>query len=260
KNRAWVFGAVLMILAVMALGWVLGISPKLDEARIAGEARSAVEAQNEQYELQLTRLTEQFRDIDGLKARLADLRKSVPDGADIPAFIGQLDSIGRQIGVTITTVTVNEAQVYAPAATAGTDLTVGTDADTQSAAAGVADADSAADAPADPALAAQTGGGALAAGTLDTTGAGAQLADGRVSADNFVAVPVSVDVEGNYSSVLNLVDALQKGRRLFTVTTFATAAVAGESEGAFPDGNFTATIGGYVYVLLESGAFEPRTG
>ena len=60
KHRMWIVGAVLAIVAVLALGWFLGISPQLDEARAANTDRQNVEIQNAAYAAQLETLKKQF--------------------------------------------------------------------------------------------------------------------------------------------------------------------------------------------------------
>jgi len=47
STRVWSFATVLLIIVVVALGWFLGISPKLAEAARFDSDRLAVQAQNE---------------------------------------------------------------------------------------------------------------------------------------------------------------------------------------------------------------------
>src|SRR5680860_1093571 len=102
KNRLWMLGAALLIGIASVLGWLLGISPKLDEARTAKTEQVAVEAQNSAYESELTELKEQFENIGELKQELVLLRRAIPGAAEIPAFVGQLDAIAQRHQVTLT--------------------------------------------------------------------------------------------------------------------------------------------------------------
>ena len=224
-NRLWVLGAVLLMSVVALMGWSLGISPKLGEARDATAERVAVEAQNTSYELQLATLKQQFESIDDLRVDLADLRESVPQGANIPQFVGQLDSIALQNTVKLTTITVSDAQSYAAAL-----------------------ATTAAPEAAPPAAGA-------AAAAVPAAGAAAATADAAVPvapvvtpADNLIAIPISLSVEGGYQNVLDFISGLQQGERLVTVSAFGTTASADAPS------MVTGTITALVYVLLNGAA------
>jgi Tfp pilus assembly protein PilO len=226
-NRLWVLGAVLLMSVVALMGWSLGISPKLAESRDATAERVAVEAQNISYELQLATLKQQFESIDGLRVDLADLRQAVPQGANIPQFVGQLDSIALQNTVSLTTITVSDAQSYAAA--------LATTAAPE--AAPLAEGAAAAAVPAEDAAAA----GAAA-------DAAEPVAPVVAPADNLIAVPISLSVEGGYQNVLDFISGLQQGERLVTVSAFGTTATADAP------GMVTGTISALIYVLLSDAA------
>lgn len=248
RNRIWVIGAVLLIGVTGFLGWMLGISPKLSEARAADEERVSVETQNVGYEAQVATLKTQFESIGKLKSELAALQLAVPNAADIPAFVTQLDVISQQHQVTLTDITVNDAQPYVPVVVA---------APVAETAAPVA-SDAAAAAEAAPVVA------PVAPTALDLGAALAPTPSPLVTAANFVSVPVSLTVDGSYGSVLDFLEGLQKGTRLVMVTTFSTTgAVAGPvgdtTEAAAPASSdqVTAKISGLLYVLLAPGAGAP---
>ena len=67
-----------------------------------------------------------------------------------------------------------------------------------------------------------------------------------VTAANFVAVPFSLTLEGDYGNMLAFIDGLQKGTRLAMVTAFTTDLVSPGSSAAVH-----AEISGFVYVLLD---------
>jgi Tfp pilus assembly protein PilO len=227
-NRLWVLGAVLLMSVVALMGWSLGISPMLSESRDATAERVAVEAQNTSYELQLATLKQQFESIDGLRVDLADLRQAVPQGANIPQFVGQLDSIALQNTVALTTITVSDAQSYAAA--------LATTAAPEAAP------------PAEGAVAASPPAeDAAAAGA--TADAAVPVAPVVAPADNLIAVPISLSVEGGYQNVLDFISGLQQGERLVTVTAFGTTATAEDAPGMV-----TGTITALIYVLLSDAA------
>ncbi|RNE59223.1 hypothetical protein EEJ31_10675 [Cryobacterium tepidiphilum] len=83
-----------------------------------------------------------------------------------------------------------------------------------------------------------------------------------VTGDNFVAIPVSVTVHGDYGHVLDFIEGLQTGTRLVLVTGFNTTGEpsAGSRGGESTGGVVTASISAYVYVLLDPAAASPAPG
>ncbi|WP_241983482.1 type 4a pilus biogenesis protein PilO [Cryobacterium tagatosivorans] len=236
-NRMWVLGAVLLIGIVAVLGWMLGISPKLSDAKEAKAQQATVETQNTEFEAQLVKLKKQFESIDDLRDELAGLRESVPSDPDMAAFVGQLDTMAGKHRVTLTQITVSDAQPYVPV--------IAAPAAEPAPAEGAATGDAAAAAPVDAAAAAAAAAEAAAAAAVP-----APVVNPLVTAQNFVAVPISVEVNGRYDDVLAFVAGLQKGKRLVMVTTFKTS----EEEDS---GNVTGTITAFVYVLIDPNAATP---
>ena len=234
-NRLWILGAVLLIVVVVVLGWMLGISPKLGEARAAKADQASVESQNAAFETQLAALKDQFESIGELRTELSALREAVPTGADMPAFVGQLDEIAKAHNVTLTAITVSDAQAYLPIVAA--PLAEAAPVEGAAPGEGAAVGDSAAAAPAAPAPA---------------PAAPAPTVNALVTAANFVAIPITLSIDGSYDAVLDFVEGLQLGERLFMVTTFTTSVTA-------DSGNVTGAITGFVYVLLEPGAAAAAT-
>ncbi|TFD35501.1 hypothetical protein E3T34_02865 [Cryobacterium sp. TMT1-62] len=226
KNRLWVLGAILVMGITVVIGWSLGISPKLNEVSATKAERASVEEQNAGFELQLSVLKEQFESIGDLKEDLAQLRRAVPQGADIPVLVGQLDEIAALNGVTLTAITVSDAQPYAPVV-----APVPVDA---------APIEGAASAGTEPAPTVEAAPVAPA-----TPAAAAPVVNDLITAANFVAVPITLAVDGGYDEVLNFIEGVQKGERLVMVTTFTTSTPA-------ESGNVTATISAFVYVLLNA--------
>ena len=242
-TRIWVLGAVLSAGVALVLGWMLGISPKLDEARTAKEERVAVEVQNAGYEAQLITLKEQFESIGELKDELAELRQAVPGGADLPVLVGQLDSIAENHGVTLSAINVSDAQPYTPIVAApAAEPAAGTPA---------APGDSAAAAP--------------VANAGDATGPAAPVGSAGITAENFVAIPVAIAVKGSYRDIVDFIDGLQKGSRLVMVHSFVTTAPkeapasADAGAPATSSDEITANINAVVYVLLSPSATTPAT-
>jgi len=232
RNRIWVVGSVVAMVAVIVLGWFLGISPQLDAMTAANASREQVESQNAIYAQKLASLRKEFDNIGALRTELAGLREAVPSEAGIPAFVGQLDAISKKNDVRLTDISVSDGKPYTPPTPAApAPVATGTPA-------------------ASPEPTPPTAAPAAAPPSTPASPAGS-----LITADNFVAIPVSVTVHGAYSHVLDFIEGLQKGPRLVLVTGFNTT---GEPSAGAPDGkaaaggNVTASISAYVYVLLNA--------
>jgi len=227
RNRIKMIVAALSGVAVLALGFLLGVQPQLAAASDAVAQRASVEQQNEAHRATLAQLVAENDELSTLTADRDARRASVPDAADMPELIRQLDEMAAAAGVPVTAFTTSDAVSYeipasasAPAADAapaeGTESTEGTD---------------------------ETAAPAEAEGPAAPT----TFTDPAVTSANFSTIAVSVDVQGSYDQALDFVDKLQKGSRLFLVTTITSS----EPEEGATVGAQTWTIGGLVFVLQD---------
>jgi len=89
---------------------------------------------------------------------------------------------------------------------------------------------------------------------------GAAVTNPKITAANFIVIPVQFSVAGDYVKVLDFVNDVQTGSRLFFLSTFSiigstTASGAvnrEESSASATREKVDSTIGGYLYVLLGS--------
>jgi Tfp pilus assembly protein PilO len=80
-------------IAILALGWFLGVSPKLQEMTLAQESAVATDAQNLATQATTAQLKADFENLPAVSAELAKLRKSIPATADYTGFLNELSSI-----------------------------------------------------------------------------------------------------------------------------------------------------------------------
>ncbi|MBF4580458.1 hypothetical protein [Frigoribacterium sp. VKM Ac-2530] len=243
RNRIKMIVAALSGVAVLALGFLLGVQPQLASASAAAEQRSTVETQNEGLRATLAQLVTENDQLSTLAADRDTRRASVPDAADMPELIRQLDEMADAAGVPVTSFTTADAVSYEMPASAAAPVA---DAATTEGTAPAEGADASAAAPTE-----------AAGPTAPTT-----FTDPAVTAANFSTIAVTVDIEGSYDQALDFVDRLQKGSRLFLVTTI-TSSEAGEgtdSEGepVAADAQ-TWTVGGLVFVM-QDGETAPADG
>lgn len=84
----------------------------------------------------------------------------------------------------------------------------------------------------------------------------APYSDSRITSANFISIPVRVDVTGSYDAVLSFLAGVQGGTRLFLVNNFSSTRNAASGEDAAA-ASVSATVGGYVYVLVDASTVVP---
>jgi len=226
NNRIWIVGSVIVMVAVVLLGYFLGASPRLTEAATNEANRQAAIAQNQSYEAALAALKKDFENIEEFRDRLDELQVALPPNSGLNRFIGSLRDLEIASGVVLTkfasvdplpfvykeTLEEAAAPVVAPEGEEGTEAPV-------------------APAPVvDPPKLVQT-----------------------LSPDEFVYIAISLEVSGTTEQILNFTEALQTAKRRFLVTS-----VSYSPDTANP-GIYTGKVEGYVYVLLDPSkpAIEP---
>lgn len=120
NNKFWPLVAGVLGIAILAMGWFLGVSPKLDEMNAANAQRATVDAQNLQHEATLAALKTEFDKIDELKSELADYQVALPPGDELSTFLGELHKLEASSGVTVKSFSASDAQQYIAAAGAVT--------------------------------------------------------------------------------------------------------------------------------------------
>jgi hypothetical protein len=102
NNRIWVVVAVILMIAIVVMGWFLGVSPRLGEVAANEVQRQGVLAQNQLYEAELTRLKKEDAKLGEYKAKLAGLQKQLPPENDLSTFLGELHQLEGVSGVVLT--------------------------------------------------------------------------------------------------------------------------------------------------------------
>lgn len=216
-HRTKVVIALVVMLALAAGGWLVGVQPALGAALAAAAQEADVRVQNDAARTQLAQLEEADKKLPALQQQLEGLEQSIPATPSTSTLLADLNALAGSTGVNVDRFTVDSATPYtAP----GTDATGAPAADAAAApAAGSA---------ADPAL--------------------VPLVDPRITATNFVVVPVSVDVSGSFDGVLGFLSGVQSGHRLFLVNRISSVSDADNGGDA---NTVKATVAGFVYVLLD---------
>ncbi|MDF1478428.1 hypothetical protein PYV02_04955 [Leifsonia sp. H3M29-4] len=126
-NRLIAIVLGMLTVGVLALGWLLGVAPKLAEAAASDTERTLVEAQNANSEAELITLADEFERIDELRDELDELAVAIPSEHGLEDFLDELAAAAAAAGVTIDSVTTGEA-VPPTATTADAEASAQTDA------------------------------------------------------------------------------------------------------------------------------------
>ncbi|MBC7762952.1 MAG: hypothetical protein H7201_14410 [Candidatus Saccharibacteria bacterium] len=228
RNRLWVVGTVAMMVVVVVGGWFLGIQPQLSAANAASESRTSEAVRNATSERLLVTLKRDFAGIGELKDSNATLRRSVPSSAQLSTFVTELDALAGQNGVAVTKITVSDAMAYTPPVIVAAAVTGAAASPTPSPSASAAPVVAAPVAPQAPPL----------------------VTDPKITAANFIAIPIALQITGPYTNVLNFVKGLQAGERLFLVTNLSTAPSTAKTAVA---STVDAGVKGLIYVLIAGG-------
>jgi Tfp pilus assembly protein PilO len=112
RNRLISLGIIGAIVAVAAFGWLLGVSPVLEQTSAAQAQQLSIDTNNQSSEARLLLLKKQFQGLDALKAKLASLRASVPENSDIPTFLAEINALTASAGVSLTSLTIADAATF----------------------------------------------------------------------------------------------------------------------------------------------------
>ena len=239
KNKLWLIGAVIVVAAIVAGGWFVGVQPQLASIEAADQQRAGVDATNLQNEAVLAKLENDYKNLPQLKTDLASLNESVPTGSQTPMFVDELNALYPASGVAFVSVAFSDAQPYkavaAPPSASSTSASTGsTPAPT-----------------ATPSPSAGAASGSPAPSPSATPASGAPpVTNALITDSNFAAQPVTVTVRGPYSNVLQFVAGVQSGRRLFLVTNLSTSASTESSALGMVD----ATVSGLIYSIIDANA------
>jgi Tfp pilus assembly protein PilO len=181
KNRTWLLALAVACVGVLALGWFVGIGPKLTEIAGLRAQVSQTDATNKQYQAQIDQMIKDAAMSAEVTAQLEELGRKLPETANYPAFLAQITSAASQSNTKITGVTWTVPSV----------LTVDAEA-------GAANQDA--------------NSGDATTGDTGNTGA--------VPVGGVVGIPVTVQVQGSYDEVRSFFAHVQTIDRVFTVTQY----------------------------------------
>lgn len=108
STRIWTFATVFIVIVVVALGWFLGISPRLADAARFDAERQSVQAQNDLARAAIAQLQADFENLDELLLELASLREEFPTSAQYDVAIEELLTSLLTSGLGLQNIAINE--------------------------------------------------------------------------------------------------------------------------------------------------------
>jgi Tfp pilus assembly protein PilO len=121
-TRLWAIVSVVVMLAIAAGAWFLGIQPQLTAISTAESDTSDVEAQNFILQKDLTALKDDVANLAKNQAELDGLRVSIPADDALDTFLGQLDAMAAASGVGVTGFTSADSVPFVPSASAAANV------------------------------------------------------------------------------------------------------------------------------------------
>jgi Tfp pilus assembly protein PilO len=228
RNRLLLFAAGLAAVVIVAGGFFVGVQPQLSAASDARSQEATVATQNASLKAATAKLQSANKNLTSLKSQLGVLKNSVPEDGASADLIREYNSLAQSTGTTIVNITTADAVAYTPPAST---VPAATPTSTAS-------ASPSASATATPSPTATSTVPAAPVATTNTL----------ITAANFSAIPVTVEIQGSYAQALGFMKGLHDGKRLFLVTQVASAATGG-AQNATPN---DWTISGLVYALSDA--------
>jgi len=114
RRLAWQIGAIIVVIGILAASWFLFLSPRLDESAANDELRAETEAQNANLQLDIANLS--TIDVAALQSQLAGFSSGIPPLPELMSYIREVWSRTQSGGVTLNSIDLSPAEVFAPAA------------------------------------------------------------------------------------------------------------------------------------------------
>jgi Tfp pilus assembly protein PilO len=216
RTSRWSAATALVCVLVLALAWLLLVSPRLARA---GEIRADADGkrvQNDALQLKVAQLRSQFAELPKSQAELEQIAAQMPVDAAMPALVRTIDSAATGSGVDLLSLTPATAVVIGPS----------------------------------PGEAAKPAATPQAGGASGGTAAAPAPAGVRV-----VAIPVTIVTRGEYFQQVLFLKKLQaEMTRLLAISNLQLAVT--QDTGGESDSGVTMTVTGRVFALpdAETGA------
>lgn len=221
SNRLWILLTVVLGIGILALGWFLGISPKLDEASATDASKSTVDALNQQKSLEVQRLKTDSTKLPAIRQELSQLLEQLPSNAAYPTFLTELNQIAGANHIDVTNVTF-----AVPTTLTGATTSAAVTSPTPSA-------------------------------SSTATAAPPAPVTNVVPPGSTVAIPTTMTLTGTFNSLQSATGDLQTGKRLFLVSGLQFAKI--DASASDSSAAYTVNVTGTMYVLTDGSTLISST-
>ena len=225
-TRKWSLLAAVLVVAILAAGWFLLVSPKRSEAADLKAQAASQEQKNVQLQSEIKQLEAQLAELPKERAKLATIQKQIPNNPALPSLIRDLTAAGRKAGANIDSLApsppvamVAETAPVAPVTTSTTPTDSTSSSDST----------------------ASTDSTDSASATTPTT----PTAAAPTTESTLFAVPIVVKVTGSYFELEQFVSKVEVLQRSFLVNGFTVGEPAGDKAG---EGDLTIELKGSVFL------------
>ncbi len=213
KLRQWVALTVVAVLAVLAAGWFLLVSPKHATAAALRQQATEQQTTNRQLGSQLAVLRAQQQALPAEQAKIAAVAVKVPPGLDEPALVRSLTAAADASGVEVVSVVPGTLATTTKSTSATSTTSTAT--------------------------------------TSTASVAGSRSPTGAAPAVTASSLPITITIAGGYFQAESYLAALEGLPRAFEVNAVAVlpGQAPGEMAGSLDDGHhLLTTITGVVFV------------
>ena len=110
--RIWILSAVVLIAAILGLGWLIGLSPLLSQVAASDSERANVELANATQEATLAQMKTQHEHIDEIQVDLEKLQASISSTVDSDVIYALLAQYQGGSGAVPSLISLSEAVQY----------------------------------------------------------------------------------------------------------------------------------------------------
>ena len=233
-TRKWSLLTAIVVVAVLAAGWFLLVSPKRSEAAELQLSAADQVAANDRLVQKIEVLKAQQADLPAQRALLARLQTQLPDNPSLPRLVRDLTAAGRKVGVTLDSLApappepIAAPVVTVPVAPPVTDTEAPAEAD---------------------------------AASGDSAAVPAPAPAPVVAAPSLYKVPVVITVSGSYFELEQYINKLEGFKRSLQVVGFTLAASEGDpsSAAAGEASDLTLSLQSRVFISVPAAPAAPIT-
>jgi Tfp pilus assembly protein PilO len=249
-TRKWSLLTAVLVVGILVASWFLLVSPKRGDAAALTSQRQQQDATNIELQQHIKMLQAQELDLPAQRAKLAEIRREIPDNPALPSMVRSISKIARQTGVDLIELSPAEPTAYVDPALAAAALVpapVATSTD-GSATTGTT--------PTDTTTTAPPAGTTPTTGTTGTTGLAGTTPTGTTGADLPVLyqAPVKITAEGSFFQLEQFLNRLEKLQRAFLVTGFTVDAAQSDFAATAPPGTLELTLDTRMFISAPSTA------